>query len=693
MKNPIFPVVAALSALGLVGCGEPATTEVSAAAPRAAAGDARRAAELERQIETLERRKERIEDANDIKRLQRAYGYYVDRGMWNEVADLFAEEGSIEIGRDGVYAGRDRVREYLLALGNGRTGLSEGELNEHMQLMPVVTVAPDGTTAKARWRGLVMAGRYGDSAVWGEGPYENEYVKEDGVWKISRLHWFQTFMVPYDGGWAHNVDVNGGKYVSDRLPPDAPPSADYDPWPATWLPPFHFDNPVTGAPEAPAAGDGAGGPAIGELPGAGADELARRAAVLAQEVQLLEDENDIENLQRTYGFYVEEALWSQAADLFAEDGTLEIAGRGVYAGKERVLEYLRSITDEYPRYGLLYDQMQLQPVVHVAPDGRTARARWRLFAQEAEHGEFAEWGVGWYENDYVKEDGVWKIQNLRTFIRMYAPYEDGWGKTALDAPSFSSSLEPDRPSTIEHAPYPAVPTAPFHYENPVTGRPVYEQTAADFASAPAAADLDDVAGTLAALDRRVGLLEDADRIERLHAIYGYYLADYQMDDLGAMFADDGTIEIAQRGVYAGKASVRRNLDLYPPVDLHNHMQYQPVIHVAPDGTTAEMRSRAFSIMGTHEEFATWMGGVYENTFVKDDGVWKIQKDQVFNTYFTPYEIGWKDQPERDPPGITESNPPDLPPSVEFDMYPVPFLPPFHYPNPVTGEPVEVPQQN
>ena len=50
----------------------------------------------------------------------------------------------------------------------------------------------------------------------------------------------------------------------------------------------------------------------------------------------------------------------------------------------------------------------------------------------------------------------------------------------------------------------------------------------------------------------------------------------------------------------------------------------------------------------------------------------------------------KDLPPRDPPGITDSNPPDLPPSVVFEMYPSTFLPPFHYPNPVTGEPVTVP---
>src|SRR5690606_2432711 len=253
--------------------------------------------------------------------------------------------GSIEIGLDGVYIGKARVREYLYALGNGRPGLTDGVLNEHMQLMPVVTVSPDGATAKGRWEGIAMVGRLGEEALWGQGPYENEYVKEDGVWRVARLHWYQTFLVPYEGGWAHNEDVNGGRAVSGRLPPDAPPTIEYEPWPATYLPAFHFDNPVAHAAASRAPTPGAASASESDAP------LAERVAELVRDVELLEDENEIENLQRIYGFYLEEGLWTEAANLFADDGTIEIAGKGVYVGKERVLEYLRSLDEEFPQDG------------------------------------------------------------------------------------------------------------------------------------------------------------------------------------------------------------------------------------------------------------------------------------------------------------------------------------------------------
>lgn len=680
------------SAFGLVACDAAqeagqAPAEVSSQARGDMATDAGLMSLAER-LGALQHRKTLVEDAAAIKRLQRAYGYYLDEALWDEIVDLFAEDGTIEIGLDGVYVGKERVRDFLYALGGGRSGLRDGQINEHMQLMPVVTVAPDGMTARGRWRALIMAGELGGDAVWGEGPYENEYVKEDGVWKLGKLHWFQSIVVPYEGGWQVNDDVNGGKWVSDRLPPDRPSTIEYDTWPSTYLPPFHFPNPVAGA-ESPLgqfmarrqfiAGD------------ASLETLAAQAGRLEQEIAVLEDENAIENLQRTYGFYIDKGLWSQAADLFAADGTIEIGNSGVYVGKDRVVAYLRTRGAEFPQEGRLADRMQLQPIVHVAPDRSTARGRWRLFEQDAVWGEYANWGTGIYENEYVREDGVWKIQRLHMYSTMSTPYEDGWGKTALADPGPSEALPPDRPASVPHDAYPAVFVAPFHYGNPVTGAPVHAETAGETAAA-VPADRDELESALESLETRVVRLEDMDALERLNAIYGYYLARNQWDNLAGIFASDGSIEIALRGVYTGSASVRRNLNLYGEAGihhglLHNHMQYQPVIHIAGDGQTAKMRSRAFSIMGEHETYSMWMGGTYENDYVKEDGIWKMQRDQVFNTYFVPYAVGWKDAVPRPPPGISESNPPDSPPTHPFQMYPSAFLPPFHYPNPVTGNEV------
>ena len=62
-------------------------------------------------------------------------------------------------------------------------------------------MAPDGQTAKVRIRMLQQMGT-GARASMGASIYENEAVKEDGVWKFSKVHTMNTMSASYVGGWA-----------------------------------------------------------------------------------------------------------------------------------------------------------------------------------------------------------------------------------------------------------------------------------------------------------------------------------------------------------------------------------------------------------------------------------------------------------------------------------------------------------
>ena len=107
---------------------------------------------IDAQIDQLTERVERLEGARAVKKLQRAFGFYLDRGLWGDAADLFADDGTIEIGADGVYQGKARIREYLMRLHGGQEGLVYGQLNEWVTLQPAIAVAADGMSATARWR-------------------------------------------------------------------------------------------------------------------------------------------------------------------------------------------------------------------------------------------------------------------------------------------------------------------------------------------------------------------------------------------------------------------------------------------------------------------------------------------------------------------------------------------------------------
>jgi hypothetical protein len=189
-------------------------------------------------------RVERLEDQDAIENLQAYFGYYFDKGLWDDVADLFAANGSFEYGQRGVYVGQDRIRRALLLF--GPEGLAPGRLNNHMQLQSIITVAPDGRTATARWQGMIMLSESGANGVWGVGQYENAYVKERGTWKISKLHFYVQAIADYDLGFARGAYRMEGP--SALFPPDRPPTEVYRTFPNAYTPPFSYVHPVTGQP-------------------------------------------------------------------------------------------------------------------------------------------------------------------------------------------------------------------------------------------------------------------------------------------------------------------------------------------------------------------------------------------------------------------------------------------------------------
>ena len=195
---------------------------------------------LKAEVAELSRKAQAAEDYIAISNLQRAYGYYVDRACWDDAADLFAPESRLEINGRGVYLGQDRVRAYMHRFGPPEYG----QLFNHMQLQPIIHVAEDGLTAKGRWRAIIQVGFLGKESRMGEGIYENEYVKEDGVWKISSLHFFQTFYADHNRGW-HDAPLPLVPMYQD-FPPDQPPSQDYKVYPDFAVTPFHYRNPVSG---------------------------------------------------------------------------------------------------------------------------------------------------------------------------------------------------------------------------------------------------------------------------------------------------------------------------------------------------------------------------------------------------------------------------------------------------------------
>jgi outer membrane murein-binding lipoprotein Lpp len=205
--------------------------------------------------------------------------------------------------------------------------------------------------------------------------------------------------------------------------------------------------------------------------------LEEAVAAARKEVRRLRDIEEIENVAGSYGFYVDKSMQDDIADLFTSNGVVEILGRGVFLGQDRVREYMHNLGPVGPREGALFNHMHLQPVIDVSEDGNSADVRSRLFVMFGILDTNAQWGAGVYENHLVKQDGVWKIDYLHAYQTFYTNYEDGWAKRASGIFAPYDRLPPDLPQSVPYDPYPAAFVPPFHYVNPVSGRDDYYKSA------------------------------------------------------------------------------------------------------------------------------------------------------------------------------------------------------------------------
>jgi hypothetical protein len=225
----------------------------------------------------------------------------------------------------------------------------------------------------------------------------------------------------------------------------------------------------------------------GQLARAGQPEdlaaAARRLDALDQRITRLEDMNQIEKLQRAYGYFVDKGQWTQLADLFADDATLEIGGKGLFLGKAHVLKYMQdAFGAEGPKFGLIANHMQFQPIVDVSPDGTHGWIRSRAWVMS-----LGGWGLPIYEDEFIKVGGVWKFKRESGPFTMYSSWK-GWAHDALNN-TWPDKFppDPDLPPSAVYLTYPSYYIVPFHYPNPVTGRPFPVEPVGAYAGPPGSA--------------------------------------------------------------------------------------------------------------------------------------------------------------------------------------------------------------
>lgn len=217
---------------------------------------------------------------------------------------------------------------------------------------------------------------------------------------------------------------------------------------------------------------------------------------------------------------------------------------------------------------------------------------------------------------------------------------------------------------------------------------------------------------VADLSRRLTIREDELDIRKLQHLYGYLIDKCLYNETIDLFTDDGEVRFFG-GVWQGKEGVRRlycdrfqkrfTHGVNGPIDgfLLDHPQLQDIIDVLPDGVTALGRARSMMQAGRHKDYVGtephlqtrqwWEGGIYENTYKKVDGIWRIHILNYMPQWHADFDTGWAHTPpEYVPfPKVTYPEDPTGPNALIADhwLWPTHKVVPFHMPHPVTGKPI------
>ncbi|MEJ0035507.1 MAG: nuclear transport factor 2 family protein [Gammaproteobacteria bacterium] len=579
------------------------------------------------------------EAVRSIKRLQYAYTHYTEAAQAGELAKLFAK-GAVRSPADSVQA-----------LG------ANGRLNTVLFLSPVITLNPDGKGAKGRWHAIALRGTYGESASWAGGIYENEYALEDGVWKIGKEQYFPQYAGPYENGW-HNVVNDKGEQPR--------------------LVPYHYTPDRVGTPIPP------------EVPASAPPVAAANLPSLEARVQNLNDESAVLNLQSAYGFYFDRKMWDDVADLFTANGTMELEQQGVYASAKSIRHALEQFGPPTLKDGELNDNPQLDTIVTIAADGRSAKARGMQFSMTGVNNVGARWGTSIFENTYVKQGDAWKIASVHLYPRMKADYAKGWAHDAQPAQGPNKDFPADKPPTQKFSIYPTFFVPKIQFANPGAAT-----KASAKAPSPARTETE-LTARLAEAERGLAVAEAFTGAENVSDAYGYYIDEFIWNDCSDLFAVNGRKELSYIGTYIGRERIRKSMIVRygnggrRGVFMAIHQKTQPFVTVAADGKSARVRMRLYQVNSQAEGDGGYIAGIYENKVVLEDGVWKIEAMDLDYTWTTGYKAGWANVKGAEatrfaPSAAPFPYPPDAPlRGVTYPPFPKIDSMAFHFRNPVSG---------
>jgi ketosteroid isomerase-like protein len=592
------------------------------------------------QAQDLARETARVEDLRsirEIKRLQALWGHYALAGAWRAMAELGTDDVRMVL-PNGDAVGRGALEGWLRErMGDGTDGIPSGRLNLRLYLSPVITLAPDGQSATGRWHQVALLAEGGVSAEWLGTTDVVHYRKTAEGWRIAHIRPYRHFAGPYATGWRHDAAT------LERAP-------------------YHYTPDEAGT----------------LLPDR-ASTAPQSREDLAREATLLLRESEAQNVFNAYGYYLDRQMYEDIIDLFTPDAVVDVAGQGIWRGPDGVRRFLGRFGEPGLDEGELGDRPLLMPLASISADGSAALIRAVELGMTGRHAGEGFWSAAIQSAQLRRgDDGRWRIALLHYSPLMRADYVKGWADPLPAALPIGESLWPEGPTELPEVSYPAhaMSLKPFGSDLVMPARG---------------------AGLAEPVGNALAQAEAFDAAENVSNAYGYYIDQFAWRLTGELFARDGWKELSYIGTFIGKDRVRDSMiQRYGeggpnPAFQAIHQKTQPYVTVLDGGTRAMIRTRLMQFNSSSTGSGSWIGGIYENQVVKEDGVWRIHGMDLDYVWLADYATGWTGvDPEANarfaltPEQIAAFHP-DAPLRGET-FAPYPRIAPmgFHYANPVSG---------
>ena len=156
---------------------------------------------------------------------------------------------------------------------------------------------------------------------------------------------------------------------------------------------------------------------------------------LAVRIQVLEDIEALKKLKATYCYLCDAGLADERnrdalLAHFTDDARVDfgLGAASVFEGREGLRTFFGTVVPQTISFCV---HMVHNPIIEVHGDRATGRWYYEAPTTDAATNR-AQWMMGTYEEEYVRDGGRWKFAFIRARWKYITPYDEGWARNRGD---------------------------------------------------------------------------------------------------------------------------------------------------------------------------------------------------------------------------------------------------------------------